>query len=190
MTTTKIAFKTNYNQKKIKNDFFREISGESKTKQDQVVQASITLMAEKFGIDAIINKAKMLEPTEENKLQLYGIDLSKYINEKEKVLNLKRDLEKTFNHLPAAMRKQYFNDDYREFVEAYSSGDLKKLGVLKEYGLVNELQYDKVKNTLEMKANKEKESFEKAVQNAVKAQMEKLKPTEQVNIGGTENAME
>lgn len=172
--TTKIKFKNNYNQMKIKEEFFREIKGESRTDQDQLAQASITIMAEKFGIDAIINKAKMMEPDENTKLQLYGRDLTQFINNKADILNLKRDLTNVFERIPAAMRKEYFNDDVVNFVDAYSSGDVKRLEVLQKYGLIHENQVENVKNHYKKIEEVNNKNFENKVAEAVKAQLANL----------------
>lgn len=170
----KTKFKNNYSERRKKNEFYREIEGESKTDQDQLAQASISIMAEKFGIDAIINKARQMEPDEYTKSQLYGRDLTKYLTNKDEVLNLKRDLNLVFETLPAMMRKQLFNDRVEEFVEAYSSSNIEKLEALKKYGLVHEQQLDNLKEYFNKEKLMQEKAFEEKVQQELKKQISQI----------------
>lgn len=182
-TKTTIEFENGYNSRKIKSEFFREISGESKTNQDHLAQASISIMAEKFGIDAIINKAKANEPSQYTQQQLFGVNLCNFISDNANLLNLKRDLSKVFEQVPAKIRKELFNDDVKEFVHSYSEGNINKLRELEKYGLVNGLQVDKLEQHYKDIENQKKIEFESKVNEALNIKLKELN----LNIGESTN---
>ncbi len=142
---TKLVFKNHYSQIGRKKDFGIKYEAEDMTDQSQIVGASITEMAKKFGIDAIMARAEQLNVDDKLKDQLYGHDYTQMFNSREELLNVKKKLNNVFENIPARIRKETFNDDPMEFINAYTSNDETKLEKLKEIGLVSNTQFNQVK---------------------------------------------
>lgn len=135
-----------YETRKIKKEFQRNPAKEKDlTRQDQVVQASITEMANRYGIDAIIAKAKAKEVDQVVMDKLYGHDLTEMYQDKSQLLNVRNRLTNVFNNIPAGIRKEMFHDRPEEFVQAYMINDEKKLEALQKVGIVSKTQLEKVK---------------------------------------------
>lgn len=147
---TTIKFKNKYSSIGTKNGkFITEYSEEAEdmTDQSQIVSASIVEMAKRFGIDAIIAKAEQKIVDNQKVLdQLYGNDYTQLFTNKETMLNAKNKLGVIFEKIPARIRKEYFNDNVTEFVDAYTYNDERKLEQLNKLGIVSNTQLEEVKN--------------------------------------------
>lgn len=157
-TKQKIKFETMYNSNRIRKEYFRKIEGEHQTNQDQLAEAKLSVMAEKFGITALMSKAKQTEINEDLQAELYGNDLTTMITDRTNLLQTKENLRKTFTRIPAIIRKNEFGDKVENFVEAYTSGDLEKLKKLNKIGLIDNLQIEKLNKFNEDRKNE----YEKA----------------------------
>lgn len=166
-----LKFKNHYNQIGRKEDFKIKYTAEDMTDQSQVVGASITEMARKYGIDAIIAKASQRN-IEAGQLQdkLYGNDYTQMFKSKEEMLNVKRKLNNLFENIPAIIRKEQFGDNIMNFINAYTTNDETKLGKLAEIGLVSQKQLENVKA---YNANIKAEKQEAANRQAFIAELEK-----------------
>lgn len=159
MATKKIKRKNYYETIGKKEEFWRKIEDKThKTNQDELERASISVMAEKYGIEAIQRKAEQMY-IEAGALQdkLFGHDLTNMNTVKEEILNTKNKLGEIFNLIPARLRKTLFNDNVGEFVNSYINGDEQKLTELSKHGLVSEKQLNKVKIAREQREAKRKE---------------------------------
>lgn len=165
MTTKKFKRQNYYQTIGNKPNFYRKIKDkEHKTNQDELERASISIMAEKYGIDAIMSKAeKMYIDNLSLQDELYGHDMCNMTSVKENLLNNKNKLKRLFERIPARIRKTIFNDNIGEFLNSYTSGDEKKLTELSKYGLVSEKQLDKLKTF-----KKEQEKIKLEEQNKIK----------------------
>lgn len=135
-----------YETRKIKKEFHRNPAKEKDlTRQDQLASASIVEMANRFGIDAIISKAKAIEVDQVVMDKLYGHDLTEMYQDKSQLLNVRNRLTTVFNNIPAGIRKEMFHDKPEEFVQAYMVNDEKKLEALQKVGIVSKTQLEKVK---------------------------------------------
>lgn len=184
--TTKIKFKDKYSSIGKKGDEFvtkYSENAEDMTDQSQVVSASIVEMAKRFGIDAIIAKAE--QKVVENQAildQLYGHDYTKMFTNKESMLNAKNKLNTIFEKLPARIRKEYFNDNVTEFVDAYTYNDERKLEQLNKLGIVSNTQLEEVKGynkkiKLEKEEQIKKQQFIEKLSEQQGALYEKFKET-------------
>lgn len=163
------------------------------TDQSQIYGASIVEMAKRFGIDAIINLAEKRNIENESlKNKLYGNDFTKLHKSKEELLNTKRRVAQIFEQIPARIRKEMFNDDVVEFVNAYTTNDEKKVEKLTEIGLVSKTQFENLKQyNLQQeniaKENKLRENFVNAL-NEVKGTMyENYKKTGTIDFNSQNN---
>ena len=140
-------FKNHYSQIGRKEGFSIKYEDEDMTDQSQLSSASIVEMAKRFGIDAIIAKAERTNIEADSLLagKLYGHDFTQMFNSKEEMLNTKKKLNNLFENIPARMRKELFNDNPMEFVNAYVTNDEKKLTELSKVGLVSQTQLESVK---------------------------------------------
>lgn len=162
-------FKNVYSEQKIKKEFFTKGGGERKTKQDQITSASITEMAKRFGIDAIISKANQMNADQYLQDQLYGHDYSNMFKSKEEMLNVKKNLNTIFERIPAKMRKEIFNDKIENFVTAYTENNENTLTELNKLGLVSKTQLEQVQNyNKEIKKQKQIE-----IDNQIKSYIER-----------------
>lgn len=143
-----MKFKNRYSGQGRKEEFFtKQENKEDLTDQSQISSASISSMAKKFGIDALIAKAQKMNIENEKILdQLYGNDYTKMFTSRDELLNTKKKLNNLFEHLPAKMRKEVFNDNVMEFVNAYTTNDENKLTQLHKLGIVDEHQLNSVKS--------------------------------------------
>lgn len=155
-----MSFKNKYERRQ-RTEFWKKYENNQKvTDESQQSQASITEMAKKYGIEALEMKA-MKTNIEASELQnrLYGNDLTKSFNSREELLKTKMKLNKEFEKLPAVLRKQLFNDNVVEFVNAYTSEDLNKLEVMKNHGIISETQLNNVKTYINNKELARKEEL-------------------------------
>lgn len=150
-------FEVSYNSNIKKDNFFRKVSAESLTNQDQLANAKISIMAEKFGIDALISKAKKQTIELDLQAELYGNDLSNFITNKTDLLQTKANIRRLFERIPAIIRKETFGDNVENFIECYTSGNVEKLEKLVPCGIVNNNQINALK---EHYANIEKQRIE------------------------------
>ena len=92
-----MEFKNHYNQIGKKENFKIKYEAEDMTDQSQLSSASITEMAKRYGIDAIIAKANQRN-IEAGQLQdtLYGNDYSQMFTSREELLNVKKKLNNVF----------------------------------------------------------------------------------------------
>lgn len=187
-----IKFKNHYSQIGKKEEFKVKYTAEDKTDQSQLCSASITEMAKRFGIDAIIAKAQ--QTTIDTNLQdkLYGNDYTQMFKSKEDLLNVKKKLNNVFENIPAILRKQLFNDNPMEFINAYTTNDEIKLGKLKEIGLVSETQFEQVKQfNAQRKAEKQENETRLAFINKLEkeqgAMYEQFKKTGNINYSSKQD---
>lgn len=188
-----IKFKNHYSQIGKKEEFKVKYDEKDMTDQSQLCSASIVEMARKYGIDAIIAKAEQRN-LEAGAIQdkLYGHDFTNMFKSREELLNTKKKLNNIFENIPARMRKEYFNDNPMEFINAYTSNDEKKLGKLAEIGLVSETQLNAVKTYNANKRAVETENANKArfIEQLEKQQgalYENFKKTGNITISNLEN---
>lgn len=193
MTKT-LAFKNHYSGIGEKKEFWIEPDQEELTDQSQIVGASIVEMAKKFGIDAIIAKAEQRN-IESEKLKdiLYGHDFTKMFNSAEELLNCKKNISNYFENVPARMRKELFNDDINEFVNAYTSSDEKKLSKLNSVGIISDSQFMAVKeqNTRkqqEIAENLNRQRFIDALEKEKAGLYETYKKTGTINYNSNQNS--
>lgn len=184
-----MKFKNFYNNRKVKEEFFtKQENREELTDQSQITSASISAMAEKFGIDAVIAKAQQKNIESETlKAQLYGNDFSQMFKSKEEMLNTKNKLNRLFEKLPARIRKEEFNDNVVNFVNAYTNGDEKKLESLNKLGIVSDKQLNYVKNMNETKQAEKNENIKRTefitkLENMKAGLYENYKKTGTINI--------
>lgn len=154
----KRTWKNSYDSREVQKEFFTKIKGEDKTDQSQLAGASIVEMAKKFGIDAIIAKAEQTYINENLQDKLYGHDLTSMYQSKEELLNVKKKLNNLFENIPARIRKEVFNDDPAEFLNAYTFNDETKLAELNKLGIVSDTQINQVKEYNQMKAKEKAEA--------------------------------
>ena len=142
-----IKFKNHYNQIGRKKDFKIKYHAEDMTDQSQLSSASICEMAKRYGIDAIIAKAKQTNIEADSALagKLYGHDYTNMFNSKEEMLNVKKKLNNLFENIPAEIRKKEFNDDPMQFINAYTTNNENKLSKLADIGIVSKSQLEQVK---------------------------------------------
>lgn len=142
-----IKFKNHYNQIGRKEEFKISYDEPDMTDQSQLSSASITEMAKRYGIDAIMAKAQQRIVEENSALagKLYGNDYSNMFTSKEEMLNVKKKLNNVFENIPAIIRKEVFKDNPMEFINAYTTNDETKLEKLAEIGLVSQTQLENVK---------------------------------------------
>lgn len=121
-------------------------------------------MAKRFGIDAIIAKAeKTVIDSISLQDKLYGNDFTKLFKSPEERLNVKRNLNRLFELIPARIRKNEFNDNVADFVNAYTTNDENKLKKLQDIGLISKTQLDQVKEyNTEMNKKKQEIKTKKA----------------------------
>lgn len=188
-----IKFKNHYNQIGKKEGFKTKYEAEDMTDQSQLSSASITEMAKRYGIDAIIAKANQRN-IEAGQLQdkLYGNDYTQMFKSREELLNVKKKLNNVFENIPAIIRKEQFGDNVMNFINAYTSNDEVKLGKLAEIGLVSQTQLETVKA---YNANKKAQAEESIKRQEFITQLEKqqgalyenFKTTGNINIGTNNN---
>lgn len=159
-----VKFKNTYTERRKKEEFYRKVPKDSQTRQDQVYQASITLMAQKFGIDAIISKAQQDMAGQEFQNMVFGMDFANCLQDKESMLNTKIKLVRAFEQIPAKIRKEQFKDNVNNFVESYYTTDVEKLKILNKYGLIGEQQILKVQEYNQKIAEQEKQRRTQAIQ--------------------------
>lgn len=188
-----ITFKNKYEQRKREEFFTKYENNEKKTDESQHCQASITEMAKKFGIDAMISLAKQrtLE-AESTKSAIYGLDLTKGAKSKEEILNIKNRLNNVFMNIPAIIRKEMFKDNPIEFINAYTSGDINKLTELNKIGLLSDTQLDNVKSYNEKILKEQKEaiqrkSFIEKLESMKEGLYETFKNTGNIDINNIQN---
>lgn len=141
-----MKFLNTYMTRVKKPEFFTNIKNDNDmTDQSQIYSASITEMAKRFGIDAIIAKAKQTQIDQSVMDKLYGHDLTKLYTDRAELLNTKKKLNNLFENIPAIIRKQEFNDSVEEFINAYTYNDEKKLEKLNKLGIVSTTQLENVK---------------------------------------------
>lgn len=184
-----------YTKMKKKEEYFTIYDENAKdmTDQSQICSASIVEMAKKFGIDAIIAKAEQRN-IDNNKIldQLYGNDYTKMFTTTENMLNVKKKLNNLFENIPARIRKEMFNDNVTEFIQAYTSNDEKKLKTLNEIGLVSDTQLNQVINynktkIKEAKENELRKAFTEKMNTLEKGLYENFKETGNININFSKN---
>ena len=108
------------------------------------------------------------------------------------MLNTKKKLNNLFENIPARMRKELFNDNPMEFVNAYVTNDEKKLTELSKVGLVSQSQLETVKN---YNANIKKINEENKIRQKFIAELEKqkeglydtFKATGNINLNNIQN---
>lgn len=170
----KLAFKNYYATIGKKEEFYTEQKDkESLTDQSQLANASLTEMAKKYGIDAMIAKAEQAT-IEAGKLQdiLYGNDFTQMFKSREDLLNTKKRISNIFENIPARMRKELFNDDVKEFVHTYTGTDEKKLEALNKIGMISDTQLQAVKK---YNANIKAEQLERETKDKFIQQLESMK---------------
>lgn len=140
-----MEFKNSYSIIGRKDDFKIKYEEKDMTDQSQLASASITEMAKRYGIDAIMARAEQMEVNEEVKNRLYGNDYTQMFNSREELLNTKKKLNNLFENIPARIRKEVFNDEPMEFVNAYTSNDENKLDKLQKIGIISESQMEQVR---------------------------------------------
>lgn len=185
-----------YDKIRKKEEFFTEYDKEKAvdmTDQSQLCGASIVEMAKKFGIDAIIAKAEQ-RMVDNNKIldQLYGNDYTKMFNTTENMLNVKKKLNNLFENIPARIRKEMFNDNVSEFIQAYTTNDETKLNTLNKIGLVSDTQLEQVRNYNESKRKETKENelrkaFSEKMNKLEKGLYDKFKETGNIDISINKN---
>lgn len=143
----KLKFKNSYESRGKKPEFYTKYKeNKQMTDKSQIYSASITEMAKRYGIDAIISKAeKDYLDNQAITDKLYGYDLTNGFKSKEEMLNIKKRVNNLFENIPARMRKEYFNDNPMEFVNAYTTNDENKLTMLNKLGIVSDSQLENVK---------------------------------------------
>ena len=152
-----IKFKNAYENKR-NEKFFTKIDYEDDpTDQSQIIGASMREMAKKFGIDALIAKAEQTMINESLQNELYGNDYTNMFTSKEHLLNVKKNVHNLFERIPARIRKEIFNDNVQEFLDAYTTNDENKLTTLNKYGIVSDSQLNAVKQYNINKAKELKE---------------------------------
>lgn len=191
--TKALKFKNHYSEIGEKKEFWIVPDAEEMTDQSQLVGASIVEMAKKFGIDAIIAKAEQ-KNIESEKLKdiLYGHDFTQMFKSKEELLNCKKNISKYFENVPARMRKELFNDDIAEFVNAYTSNDEKKLQGLAEVGIISNTQFTAVKDynarkQQEIAENLSRKKFVEELEKQKAGLYENYKKTGTINTNISEN---
>lgn len=168
--TKAIKFKNRYNTIGTKKEFWKEYDQKDMTDQSQLAGASIVEMAKKFGIDAIISKAEKMEIEVGNlQDQLFGHDLTKTFQNNTELLETKKKLSTVFERIPARMRKELFNDNTEEFLNAMTHNDEKKLEQLNKIGMISDTQLTKVKEynkklRTEAEENRIRKEFTKALE--------------------------
>lgn len=130
---------------KDRKQFKKELTDERLTDQSQLERASITEMAKKFGIDALMAKAEQNYINEDLQNKLYGIDYTKMFTSMDELLKTKKKLNRVFEQIPARIRKEEFHDNVAEFVTAYTSSDENRLERLNKYGIISDSQLNNVK---------------------------------------------
>ncbi len=149
-----LVFKNKYSQMGRKEEFDLDYSKEDMTDQSQAINGSITEMAKKYGIDAIIAKAEQMQVNDSIKDQLYGNDYTLMFNSTEELLNTKKRIKGLFESIPARIRKEVFNDDIAEFLNGYTTNDINKLKALNKIGIVSDTQ---IKNIEDYNKQKQQE---------------------------------
>ncbi len=189
-----MKFKNHYSQIGKKEGFKIKYDAEDLTDQSQLSSASITEMAKRYGIDAIIAKAeqKNVEANSALANKLYGNDYTQMFKSKEELLNTKKRLNNLFENIPARIRKEQFNDNPMEFINAYTCNDETKLGKLAEIGIVSKSQLESVKNyNKQIKLQKQEIETQKAFIKALESKQgelyEKFKETGNININNIQN---
>lgn len=157
----KTIFKNYYENRKRHDEFkWKQKDKTSLTDQSQLCGASIVEMAKRFGIDAIIAKAeKTIVDNINLQDKLYGNDFTKLFKSPEERLNVKRNLNRLFELIPARIRKTEFNDNVADFINAYTTNDINKLTKLEEIGIVSKTQLEQVKQ-LNKEINNKKQEIE------------------------------
>lgn len=189
----KINFKDRYCEERKKEEFYTEPEQTQMTDESQLCQASIVEMAKKFGIDAIIAKAKQTEIDDNLKNQLYGHDFSDMFKSREDRLKVKNKLNNVFENIPAQMRKELFHDDVTKFVDAYVTNDIEKLTGLNKVGIVSDSQLQQVKDfNAKLEAQKREIETRKAFMNKLNEVngdlYENYKKTGNITINSSENS--
>lgn len=188
MATAKIKFKNKYDTIGRKDEFARKLTKEDMTDQSQIIGASIVEMAKRFGIDAIIAKAEQRIVDNEKLLdKLYGNDYTKLFTSKEEMLNTRKKLIGMFETIPARIRKEVFNDNVGEWLNAYTMNDETKLGQLNKIGLVSDSQMEQVKTynknkRLQMQEEITRQNFIKALETQKEGLYETFKTTGSINF--------
>lgn len=188
-----IKFKNHYNQIGRKEDFKIKYDEEDMTDQSQLSSASITEMAKRYGIDAIMAKAEQRN-LEAGAIQdkLFGHDFTNMFKSREELLNTKKNLNNLFENIPARIRKEYFNDNPMEFINAYTTNDENKLEKLAEIGIVSQTQLENVKTYNANKRaiiaeNEKRKAFITELEKQQGALYENFKTTGNINIGTNNN---
>ena len=189
-----IKFKNHYSQIGRKEGFKIKYEAEDLTDQSQLSSASITEMAKRYGIDAIIAKAEQRNIEANSALadKLYGNDFTQMFKSKEELLNTKKKLINVFENIPARIRKEQFNDNPMEFINAYVSIDENKLSKLADIGLISQTQLEAVKNynkqkLKEKQENQTRQAFIKVLEAQQGELYEKFKETGTININNSQN---
>lgn len=147
MTKKKITFKNSYNTVGHKPEFGIKYKAEDMTDQSQHASASISEMAKKYGIEALMSKAnKQYVDSIALQDQFFGHDFTQMQQSKEDLLNVKKKVTNLFNNIPAAIRKTVFNDNIQNFLDTYTSNDVNKITALRNIGLVSDTQLNAVVN--------------------------------------------
>lgn len=184
-----IKFKNHYNQIGRKKDFTIKYEAEDMTDQSQLTSASICEMAKRYGIDAIIAKAKQTNIEADSMLagKLYGHDFTNMFNSKEEMLNVKKRIGNLFENIPAEIRKTIFKDNPINFINAYVTNDENKLEQLENIGIISKTQLEQVRNYNKNKKaiaeeNINRERFIKELEKQQGAMYENFKKNGNINF--------
>lgn len=183
-----------YNTIGTKEEFKTKIAEmESLTNQDQLASASIVAMAEKYGIEAIIAKAKQQElEAGQTQSMLFGIDISQGFKSREQMLGVGQKLNTIFERIPAKIRKEIFNDKVGNFIDKYTNGDLKTAIEMEKIGLMSKKQVQSIQTKIEEIKRIENESrlrdeFIAKLETQKNNLFEAYKKTGTININQTNN---
>lgn len=163
-----IKFKNAYTEERKKEEYYREVSEERKTNQDQITSASITEMAKRFGIDAIMAKANQTQIDENLQNELYGHDYTKMFKSKDELLKTREKLKQLFERIPAKIRKEKFNDKVENLLNAYTDNNIEQLKELNKIGIVSKTQIEQVENYNKKIELEKNEKFNKQMQEYIK----------------------
>ena len=110
----------------------------------------------------------------------------------EELLNTKKRINNLFEKIPAIIRKEEFNDNPMEFVNAYVTNDEKRLTQLNKLGIVSDTQLNQVKNYNQNLRKQKKEeltrkAFIEKLEQKKGALYEKFKETGEISINNSKD---